>query len=70
MLLNIIPSCRLGNKVYVTRLLRIKNVRDEDMHHNFTCIFQTGEKPQIKIVKLKKGMVQSMIHTSLLMCNY
>ncbi|XP_063999682.1 interleukin-18 receptor 1 isoform X2 [Pogoniulus pusillus] len=50
----------LGNKVYVTRLLRIKNVRDEDMHHNFTCIFQMDEKPQIKIVKLKKGKTQDL----------
>ncbi|NXH23327.1 IL18R protein, partial [Bucco capensis] len=42
-------------KLYVTRLLRIKQVRAEDMHHNFTCMFQTDERTQLKIVKLKKG---------------
>ncbi|NXG49800.1 IL18R protein, partial [Psilopogon haemacephalus] len=47
-------------KVYVTRLLRIKKVTDEDMHRNFTCVFQTDEKTQIKIVKLKKGKTQDL----------
>ncbi|NXT82308.1 IL18R protein, partial [Zapornia atra] len=41
-------------KFYVTRLLRIKKVTFEDMHHNFTCMLQTDERTQIKIVKLKK----------------
>lgn len=53
---NTIPCYRLGNKFYITRLLRIKKVRDEDMHHNFTCMLQADESTQIKIVKLKKGM--------------
>ncbi|NXF98354.1 IL18R protein, partial [Eubucco bourcierii] len=47
-------------KVYVTRLLQIKKVTDEDMHRNFTCMFQTDEKTQIKIVKLKKGKTQDL----------
>ncbi|NXX57756.1 IL18R protein, partial [Scopus umbretta] len=42
-------------KFYITRLLRIKKVTDEDMRHNFTCIFQADERTQIKIMKLKKG---------------
>ncbi|XP_067994173.1 interleukin-18 receptor 1 isoform X2 [Melanerpes formicivorus] len=53
-------TLQLGNKVYVTRLLRIKKVTDEDMHHNFTCVFQMDENTQIKIVKLKKGKIQDM----------
>ncbi|NXI80088.1 IL18R protein, partial [Rhipidura dahli] len=47
-------------KFYVTRLLRIKKVRDEDMHHNFTCMLQADESTQIKIVKLKKGKIQDL----------
>ncbi|NWX26173.1 IL18R protein, partial [Notiomystis cincta] len=47
-------------KFYVTRLLRIKKVRDEDMHHNFTCMLQADESTQIKIVKLKKGKTQDL----------
>nr|XP_010301666.1 PREDICTED: interleukin-18 receptor 1 [Balearica regulorum gibbericeps] len=45
---------QLGNKFYVTRLLRIKRVTFEDMHHNFTCMLQADERTQIKTVKLKK----------------
>ncbi|XP_051662827.1 interleukin-18 receptor 1 isoform X2 [Manacus candei] len=51
---------QLGNKFYVTRLLRIKKVTDEDMHHNFTCMLQADESTQIKIVKLKKGNTQDL----------
>ncbi|NXS34401.1 IL18R protein, partial [Pomatostomus ruficeps] len=40
--------------------LRIKKVRDEDMHHNFTCMLQADESTQIKIVKLKKGRTQDL----------
>ncbi|XP_040392312.1 interleukin-18 receptor 1 isoform X2 [Cygnus olor] len=50
----------LGNKFYVTRLLRIKKVRDEDLHHNFTCKLQADEAVQIKIVKLKKGNTRDL----------
>ncbi|NXE80443.1 IL18R protein, partial [Cochlearius cochlearius] len=42
-------------KFYVTRLLWIKKVTDEDMHHNFTCMLQADERTQIKTVTLKKG---------------
>ncbi|NWT01945.1 IL18R protein, partial [Mionectes macconnelli] len=47
-------------KFYVTRLLRIKKVTDEDMHHNFTCMLQADESTQIKIVNLKKGNTQDL----------
>ncbi|NWX19999.1 IL18R protein, partial [Aegotheles bennettii] len=47
-------------KFYVTRLLRIKKVTEEDMHHNFTCVLQADERTQIKIVKLKKGNNQDL----------
>ncbi|NWS03781.1 IL18R protein, partial [Motacilla alba] len=47
-------------KFYITRLLRIKKVRDEDMRHNFTCMLQADESTQIKIVKLKKGKIQDL----------
>ncbi|NWJ07744.1 IL18R protein, partial [Crypturellus undulatus] len=47
-------------KFYVTRLLRIKKVAEEDMHHNFTCMLQTNEGTRIKIVKLKKGNTQDL----------
>ncbi|NWR31473.1 IL18R protein, partial [Tachuris rubrigastra] len=47
-------------KFYVTRLLRIKTVTDEDIHHNFTCMLQTDESTQIKVVKLKKGNTQDL----------
>ncbi|XP_009488829.2 interleukin-18 receptor 1 [Pelecanus crispus] len=51
---------QLGNKFYITRLLRIKKVTDEDMRHNFTCMLQADERTQIKIVKLKKGNTQDL----------
>ncbi|KFP25179.1 Interleukin-18 receptor 1, partial [Colius striatus] len=51
---------QLGNKFYVTRLLRIKKVTDEDMHHNFTCMLQANERTQIKVVKLKNGNIQDL----------
>ncbi|XP_009571265.1 PREDICTED: interleukin-18 receptor 1 [Fulmarus glacialis] len=51
---------QLGNKFYVTRLLRIKKVTDEDMHHNFTCMLQADERTQTKIVKLKKGNTRDL----------
>ncbi|XP_009702471.1 PREDICTED: interleukin-18 receptor 1 [Cariama cristata] len=51
---------QLGNKFYVTSLLRIKKVTDEDMHHNFTCVLQANERTQIKIVKLKKGNTRDL----------
>ncbi|XP_009932864.2 interleukin-18 receptor 1 isoform X4 [Opisthocomus hoazin] len=51
---------QLGNKIYVTRLLQIKKVTDEDMRHNFTCMLQTNERTQIKIVKLKKGNTRDL----------
>ncbi|NXE36850.1 IL18R protein, partial [Ptilorrhoa leucosticta] len=47
-------------KFYVTRLLRIKEVRDENMHDNFTCMLQADESTQIKTVKLKKGKTQDL----------
>ncbi|XP_009077805.1 PREDICTED: interleukin-18 receptor 1, partial [Acanthisitta chloris] len=51
---------QLGDKFYVTRLLRIKKVTEEDMHHNFTCMLQADERTQIKRVKLKKGNTQDL----------
>ncbi|KAM8819806.1 LOW QUALITY PROTEIN: interleukin-18 receptor 1 [Eudromia elegans] len=50
----------VGNKFYVTRLLRIKKVTEEDMHREFTCILQTNEGMRIKTVKLKKGNAQDL----------
>ncbi|NXX90903.1 IL18R protein, partial [Centropus bengalensis] len=47
-------------KFYVTRLLWIRRVTDEDMHHNFTCMFQADERTKTKIVKLKKGKTQDL----------
>ncbi|NXF79066.1 IL18R protein, partial [Sclerurus mexicanus] len=47
-------------KFYITRLLRIKRVTDEDMDHNFTCMLQADEITQIRIVKLKKGNSQDL----------
>ncbi|NXA04716.1 IL18R protein, partial [Sapayoa aenigma] len=47
-------------KFYVTRLLRIKKVTDEDLDYNFTCMLQADENTQIKIVKLKKGNIQDL----------
>ncbi|XP_066427686.1 interleukin-18 receptor 1 [Molothrus aeneus] len=55
-----LKTLQLGNKFYITRLLRIKKVREEDMHHNFTCRLQADETTQIKIVKLKKGKIQDL----------
>ncbi|XP_035172158.1 interleukin-18 receptor 1 [Oxyura jamaicensis] len=55
-----LKKLHLGNKFYVTRLLRIKKVRDEDLHHNFTCKLQADEAMQIKIVKLKKGNTRDL----------
>uniref|UniRef100_A0A8C5JW26 Interleukin 18 receptor 1 n=1 Tax=Junco hyemalis TaxID=40217 RepID=A0A8C5JW26_JUNHY len=55
-----LKTLQLGNKFYITRLLRIKKVRDEDMHHNFTCRLQADETTQMKIVKLKKGKIQDL----------
>ncbi|KAM7065917.1 interleukin-18 receptor 1-like isoform 3-T3 [Acridotheres tristis] len=55
-----LKKLQLGNKFYITRLLRIKKVRDEDMHHNFTCMLQADESTRIKIVKLKKGKTQDL----------
>ncbi|XP_065512940.1 interleukin-18 receptor 1 [Caloenas nicobarica] len=53
-------NLQLGNRFYVTRLLRIKKVTDQDMHHNFTCMLQTDDRTQIKIVKLKKGNTRDL----------
>ncbi|NWS68867.1 IL18R protein, partial [Crotophaga sulcirostris] len=47
-------------KYYVTRLLQIKKVTDEDMNRNFTCMLQADERTQIKIVRLKKGNTQDL----------
>ncbi|XP_010176449.1 interleukin-18 receptor 1, partial [Antrostomus carolinensis] len=55
-----LKKLQLGNKFYVTRLLRIKKVTDQDMHHNFTCMLQTDERTQIKVVKLKKGNTRDL----------
>ncbi|KFZ61562.1 Interleukin-18 receptor 1, partial [Podiceps cristatus] len=55
-----LKKLQLGNKFYLTRLLRIKKVTDEDMHHNFTCMLQVDERTQIKIVKLKKGNTRDL----------
>ncbi|KAK4829557.1 hypothetical protein QYF61_005226, partial [Mycteria americana] len=55
-----LKKLQLGNKFYVTRLLRIKKVTDEVMHHNFTCMLQADERTQIKIVKLKKGNTRDL----------
>ncbi|XP_037995120.1 interleukin-18 receptor 1 [Motacilla alba alba] len=55
-----LKTLQLGNKFYITRLLRIKKVRDEDVRHNFTCMLQADESTQIKIVKLKKGKIQDL----------
>ncbi|XP_005151422.1 interleukin-18 receptor 1 [Melopsittacus undulatus] len=51
---------QLGNKFYVTRLLQIKKVTDENMNHNFTCMLQADERTQTKIVKLKKGNTRDL----------
>ncbi|KAM6288472.1 interleukin-18 receptor 1 [Spheniscus humboldti] len=53
-------NLQLGNKFYITRLLRIRKVTDEDMHHNFTCMLQADERTQIKIIKLKKGNTRDL----------
>ncbi|KAM9388306.1 interleukin-18 receptor 1 [Phaethornis superciliosus] len=55
-----LKTLQLGNKFYVTRLMQIKKVTNEDMHHNFTCVLQADERTQIKIVKLKKGFTQDL----------
>ncbi|NXJ09285.1 IL18R protein, partial [Odontophorus gujanensis] len=55
-----LKKTHLGNKFYITRLLRIKKVRDEDLHHNFTCKLQADEITHIKVVKLKKGNTQDL----------
>ncbi|XP_071601043.1 interleukin-18 receptor 1 [Heliangelus exortis] len=55
-----LKTLQLGNEFYVTRLLQIKKVTNEDMHHNFTCVLQADERTQIKIVKLKKGNTQDL----------
>ncbi|KAL9867414.1 interleukin-18 receptor 1 isoform 1-T1 [Geothlypis trichas] len=55
-----LKTLQLGNKFYITRLLRIKKVREDDMHHNFTCMLQADETTQIKIVKLRKGKIQDL----------
>ncbi|XP_029855065.1 interleukin-18 receptor 1 [Aquila chrysaetos chrysaetos] len=55
-----LKKLKLGNKFYVTTLLRIKKVTDEDMHRNFTCMLQADERTQIKIVKLKKGNTRDL----------
>ncbi|XP_053935824.1 interleukin-18 receptor 1 isoform X2 [Cuculus canorus] len=55
-----LKKLQLGNKFYVTRLLQIRKVTDEDMHHNFTCMLQADERTQIKIVKLKKGNTRDL----------
>ncbi|KFP04164.1 Interleukin-18 receptor 1, partial [Calypte anna] len=60
-----LKTLQLGNKFYVTRLLQIKKVTNEDMHHNFTCVLQADERTQIKIVKLKKA-TQSLVQPTLL----
>ncbi|XP_019478779.1 interleukin-18 receptor 1 isoform X2 [Meleagris gallopavo] len=49
-----LKKSHLGNKFYITRLLRIKKVREEDLHHNFTCTLQADEITHVKVVKLKK----------------
>ncbi|KFV76602.1 Interleukin-18 receptor 1, partial [Struthio camelus australis] len=51
---------RIGDKFYVTSLLWIKKVTDEDLHRNFTCMLQADEGMRIKIVKLKKGNTQDL----------
>ncbi|XP_005516610.1 PREDICTED: interleukin-18 receptor 1 [Pseudopodoces humilis] len=59
-----LKKLQLGNKFYITRLLRIKKIREKDMHHNFTCMLQADESTQIRIVKLKKGKTQDLpVHT-------
>ncbi|NXO04680.1 IL18R protein, partial [Rhinopomastus cyanomelas] len=47
-------------KFYITRLLRVKKVTEEDVHRNFTCMLQTDEGSKIKRVKLKKGSTRDM----------
>ncbi|NXI62837.1 IL18R protein, partial [Anseranas semipalmata] len=49
-----------GNKFYITRLLRIKKVTDEDLRNNFTCRLQADEIMQTKVVKLKKGNTRDL----------
>ncbi|XP_010574011.1 interleukin-18 receptor 1 [Haliaeetus albicilla] len=55
-----LKKLKLGNKFYVTTLLWIKKVTDEDMHRNFTCMLQADERTQMKIVKLKKGNTRDL----------
>ncbi|POI25844.1 hypothetical protein CIB84_010404, partial [Bambusicola thoracicus] len=55
-----LKKSHLGNKFYITRFLRIKEVREEDFHHNFTCKLQTDETTDIKVVKLKKGNTRDL----------
>ncbi|KAM9173171.1 interleukin-18 receptor 1 isoform 1-T2 [Pangshura tecta] len=44
-----------GNKMYFSKLLWIKTVKEEDLNCNYTCLLQTTHKPQLKVFKLKKG---------------
>ncbi|XP_015496037.1 interleukin-18 receptor 1 isoform X2 [Parus major] len=55
-----LKKLQLGNKFYITRLLRIKKIREKDMHHNFTCMLQADESTQIRTVKLKKGKTRDL----------
>ncbi|XP_042724457.1 interleukin-18 receptor 1 [Lagopus leucura] len=55
-----LKKSHLGNKFYITRLLRIKKVREEDLNHNFTCTLQADEIMHIKVVKLKKGNTRDL----------
>ncbi|XP_074839365.1 interleukin-18 receptor 1 [Carettochelys insculpta] len=45
----------LGNKKYVSTLLWIKKVKEEDLNYSYICFLKTTNKAQQKTFKLKKG---------------
>ncbi|XP_067419686.1 interleukin-18 receptor 1 isoform X2 [Emydura macquarii macquarii] len=49
-----------GNKIYTSKLLWIKTVKEEDLNCNYTCLLKTTSKPQFKIFKLKKGSLPDL----------
>nr|XP_006127708.1 interleukin-18 receptor 1 [Pelodiscus sinensis] len=44
-----------GNKKYVSKLLWIKTVKEEDFNSNYTCLLKTPNKSRVKNFTLKKG---------------
>uniref|UniRef100_A0A8D0GF29 Interleukin 18 receptor 1 n=1 Tax=Sphenodon punctatus TaxID=8508 RepID=A0A8D0GF29_SPHPU len=50
----------LEGKIYVTTTLRIKSVKEEDLNSSYTCYLITGNRPQNKTIKLKKGLAPDL----------